>query len=99
MSTEEVAEILRQKQQYLASEYGVTRIGIFGSCAKGTSGQASDVDLLLEFARPIGLRFIELVDYLESLLGTRVDVLTPAGLRAIRIAHIAQEIEKSLVYV
>ena len=99
MSKEKVTELLRGKYPYLASEYGVKRIGLFGSYAKGTPGETSDVDVVVEFARPIGLRFIEFADYLESVLGKRVDVLTPAGIRGIRIARIAEEIEKGLVYV
>ncbi|MDH4138424.1 MAG: nucleotidyltransferase family protein [Anaerolineae bacterium] len=99
MSKEKVAELLREKYPYLVSEYGVKRIGLFGSYAKGTPSETSDVDVVVEFARPIGLRFVEFAEYLESLLGKRVDVLTPAGVQGIRIAHIAEEIEKSLVYV
>jgi predicted nucleotidyltransferase len=59
----------------------------------------SDVDTVVEFARPIGLRFIEFAEYLESVLGKRVDVLTPAGIQGIRRDHIAEEIQRSLVYV
>ena len=99
MSKEKVAELLREKYPYLVSEYGVKRIGLFGSYAKGTPSETSDVDVVVEFARPIGLRFVEFAEYLESLLGKRVDVLTPAGVQGIRIARIAEEIEKSLVYV
>jgi predicted nucleotidyltransferase len=99
MSKENVAELLRAQYPYLVSEYGVKRIGLFGSYAKGTPGETSDVDVVVEFARPIGLRFVEFAEYLESLLGRKVDVLTPAGLQGIRVAGIAEEIEKSLVYV
>ena len=99
MSKEKVVELLREKYPYLVSEYGVKRIGLFGSYAKGTPSETSDVDVVVEFARPIGLRFVEFAEYLESLLGKRVDVLTLAGVQGIRIARIAEEIEKSLVYV
>ena len=52
-----------------------------------------------EFERPIGFKFIELVEYLEHLLGRRVDVLTPAGLQGIRVSRVAQDITESIVYV
>jgi predicted nucleotidyltransferase len=77
----------------------VSKIGLFGSYAKGRPDETSDIDLLLEFERPIGLRFIELVDYLENLLGRKVDVLTPAGIQNIRIERIARSISQSVVYV
>ncbi len=71
----------------------------FGSASRNLSGDASDIDLVVEFERPIGLRFMELGDYLESLLGYEVDLLTPAGLQAIRSKAIRQEISESIVYV
>jgi uncharacterized protein len=99
LSTEKVVELLQEKHAYLAAEFGVSKIGLFGSYAKGQSSDASDVDLFVEFERPIGFRFIELVDYLENLLGKRVDVLTSAGIQNIRIERIARSISQSIVYV
>jgi predicted nucleotidyltransferase len=99
LSTEKVVELLQENHAYLAAEFGVSKIGLFGSYAKGQSGDASDIDLIIEFERPIGFRFIELVDYLENLLGQKVDVLTAAGIQNIRIERIARSISQSIVYV
>jgi predicted nucleotidyltransferase len=99
LTKEEITRILQEKSPYLASEYGVKRVGLFGSYAKGTSTATSDVDLVVEFDRPIGFRFVEFTEYLESLLGQSVDVLTPAGIQGIRIDRIARSIEESTVYV
>ena len=99
MSKEEITRILRENYPYLTSEYGVKRIGFFGSYARGVATKASDVDLVVEFERPIGFRFVELVEYLEHLLGKNVDVLTPAGIQGIRIEQIARSIEESTIYV
>lgn len=54
---------------------------------------------MIEFECPIGLRFVELAEYLETLLGQKVDLLTMAGVQGIRIRGIGKEIAKSLVYV
>jgi len=59
----------------------------------------SDVDIVVEFERPIGFRFVELAEYLERLLDKSVDVLTPAGIQGIRIEQIAKSITESIVYV
>jgi predicted nucleotidyltransferase len=99
MTREMIIEVLREKYPYLASEYGVKRIGVFGSYAKGLASEASDIDLVVEFEHPMGLRFVEFTEYLESLLGKSVDVLTPAGIQGIRIGRIAQSIQESVVYV
>ncbi|RME09632.1 MAG: nucleotidyltransferase [Ardenticatenia bacterium] len=96
---EQVIKLLQENYPYLAAEYGVKRIGVFGSFAKGMPDETSDVDILVEFEHPIGFRFIELVEYLESLLDRKVDVLTPAGLQAIRVDRVAQDIAESIVYV
>ena len=99
LTKDRIAELLQEQNSYLASEFGVRRIGLFGSASRNLSGDASDIDLVVEFERPIGLRFMELGDYLESLLGRKVDLLTPAGIQAIRSQAIRQEISESIVYV
>lgn len=99
LTKEEITKILQESYPYLASEYGVKRIGFFGSYAKDTPTETSDVDIVVEFDRPIGFRFAEFAEYLESLLGKRVDVLTPAGIQGIRIERIARSIEENIVYV
>jgi predicted nucleotidyltransferase len=99
LTKENVITLLREKYLYLASEYGVKRIGLFGSYVKGTSVEASDVDLVVEFERSIGFRFVEFSEYLESLLGKKVDILTPAGVQGIRVPRVAKTIEESIEYV
>lgn len=99
VTREQITQILRETYPYLASEYGVGRIGLFGSFAAGEPTEKSDVDLIVEFDRPIGFRFVEFTEYLEQLLGRRVDVLTPAGIQGIRIDRIARSIAESVVYV
>jgi predicted nucleotidyltransferase len=90
---------LRESYPELKGRFGVRRIGLFGSFASDTANEASDVDLIVDFERPIGLRFVELVEYLEDLLGRRVDVLTSAGLRGIRVPAVARRIEESVIHV
>ena len=99
LTRERITDILLGKSPYLALEYGVKRIGLFGSYAKGTPTEASDIDIVVEFEHPIGFRFIEFTEYLEDLLGKRVDVLTDAGIQGIRIARVAKDIEESIAYV
>ena len=99
LTKETVVGLLREKHPYLADEFGIRKIGLFGSFAKGQPDETSDVDIVVEFERPIGFRFIEFVDYLERLLGRKVDVLTPAGIKGIRIDRVARSIADSIVYV
>ncbi|CDM66727.1 nucleotidyltransferase family protein [Pyrinomonas methylaliphatogenes] len=79
--------------------YSVKRIDLFGSFAQGGPGETGDSDLVVESERPIGFRLVELVEYLENLLGRKVDVLTLMGVRGIRLPWVAAEIERSIIYV
>jgi predicted nucleotidyltransferase len=99
MTTEQITKILRDEREYLRAEFGVEKIGLFGSYQKGTDRASSDIDLVIEFSRPIGFRFVELAEYLEALLGTPVDILTPEGVAGIRVPQVAAEIQETVVYV
>ena len=57
LAKEKIMQLLREKYPYLVSEYGVKRIGLFGSYAKDTPTETSDIDLVVEFGHPIGFRF------------------------------------------
>lgn len=94
-----IIEALKKELPVLSSKYGVRRIGVFGSFAKGTQKKDSDVDIVIEFKSPIGFKFIELADHLEAILGRKTDILTPAGIKGIRIKRIAQDIKRSIIYV
>ena len=59
----------------------------------------SDLDFVVEFKRPIGFKFNRLVEYLETMFGKKVDVLTNDGIDNIRIKEIATNIKKDLTYV
>jgi predicted nucleotidyltransferase len=99
LTRETIIKVLKENYPYMAAEYGVKRIGLFGSYAKNQPSETSDVDIVVEFDRPIGFRFAEFAEYLEDLLGKNVDVLTPAGIEGIRVERIARSIQESTVYV
>jgi predicted nucleotidyltransferase len=82
MRREHIIRILKEQQKTLVEQYGVDRLSLFGSAARDEAREDSDVDLLVEFSRPIGLfQFIELQQWLESLLGCKVDLGTPLSLK------------------
>ena len=82
MSRHEVLSTLRAQQAVLHARFGVTRLDLFGSVARDEAGQDSDVDLLVEFDRPVGMfRFMELQSHLEGLLRCGVDLGTPRSLK------------------
>ena len=81
-SLNEIKEAIQEKIPYIRENYGVGRIGIFGSVARQDDSQASDIDLLVEFDRPVGfIKFVRLEGYLETVLGRKVDLVTRNALK------------------
>jgi len=94
---EDILETLRKHKKELKRKYGVKEISIFGSFARGEERESSDVDILVEFEKPVGLEFFELWDELEELLGMKVDLLT---VKAVKQKFLLwKSIESDLVYV
>jgi predicted nucleotidyltransferase len=99
----EVVKTLRKELPALRARYGVARLALFGSYAKGKPRPVSDVDLLVELERPLGLDFVALADDLEKTLGRRVDIATfdsfKRSLVHPRYRSIAEEVERTMLYV
>jgi uncharacterized protein len=82
MKKDEVLRILRTNEATLRRDYFVKSLALFGSVARDEAGPDSDVDLLVEFARPTGyFGLVRLQLLLEQLLGCEVDLGTPGSLR------------------
>ena len=81
LTRDEILEALAS-QRALFERYGVSAVSLFGSVARGESTEGSDIDLLVEFSRPIGLfQFVELKRALEEIFGRSVDLVTPKALK------------------
>lgn len=98
MKKEEIVEKLRGNKEKL-KEFGVKRIGIFGSCARDATTEESDVDIVVEFekGRATFKNVAMLVDYLEALF--KRNLLTPDGVESIRIKSVREEIKRETEYV
>ncbi len=94
-----ISSVLRNELPYLRKVYGVKRIALFGSYARGTQKKGSDVDLFVELEKPLGLSFMDFSDHLEKRTGRKVDIITSEGLRSIRVKKVAEDIKRGLVYV
>ena len=66
LTKNKVIQILREEQTHLKENFGVKKIAIFGSFAKGQPHQKSDVDIFIQFNKSLGMRFFDLMDYLEK---------------------------------
>jgi uncharacterized protein len=92
MKRDQVIRILAERRSELHENYAVKTLALFGSVARDEARHDSDVDLLVEFSRPVGLfQFIGLQQYLESLLGCPVDLGTVTSLKPYMKESVMQE--------
>ena len=75
MTRDQVRQRLSEARGELA-DLGVLSLDLFGSVARGEADANSDVDLLVEFDKPVGLfHFFRVQWRLEEILGCRVDLV------------------------
>lgn len=95
---EEVFTLLRQNGAQLR-RFGVRRVSVFGSFARGEPNDESDVDILVELEpdRKSLNNFLDLAEFLEELFGRKVDLVTPESLNPRFGHHILNEAEHAAI--
>ena len=91
----DIQNILQLHKSELINKYGLKSIGIFGSYSRGDQKEASDIDIMIEYERAMGIEFIDLADELETLLSKKVDLVSRNAVKPKAFSYI----EKDLVYV
>ncbi len=92
---EKVIKTIKKNKDTLKDNYNIEKIGVFGSFAKKNENKLSDVDILVEFSKPIGyFKFIELESFLEKVLEKKVDLTTKNSLKL----PIKEEVLRDTIY-
>ena len=90
---EEIKRALTTHRQILALKYKVKTVGVFGSYVRGNQKKKSDVDILVEFKRAVDFfEFLDLEEYLEQILGIKVDLVTKQALKPFIGKRILEEV-------
>ncbi len=79
----------------MREKYFVNSIGLFGSIVRDDYTDKSDVDIIVDFSKPIGIEFIDLADFIESKLNKKVDLVSKNGVKP-KYFHL---IESEIIYV
>ena len=96
MKRQQVLEILDEHKDILAKRFGVTDLALFGSMARDTAAEGSDVDILVAFeGPPTSKRYFGVQFYLEELLNCGVDLVTDKALRS----ELRPYVEKDAIHV
>ena len=81
-SDEAILQTIRGLMPELRRHYHVAALGLFGSRARNEANAESDIDLLVEFDKPIGLlSFLQLEEELTARLGSPVDLVSRKALK------------------
>lgn len=81
MERDKILAQLKSRKRQL-KKFGIHSLSIFGSVARDQAHENSDVDILVDFERPVGMfEFARLKMYLEDLLERPVDLVTTEALR------------------
>ncbi|MFG6102472.1 nucleotidyltransferase [Leptolyngbyaceae cyanobacterium CCMR0082] len=92
----QVLDLLRRIQPTLKEKYGVTKLGIFGSVARGEATESSDVDIVLEMKRPNLFIRVNIKEELEKFLDRPVDVVR---YRERMNPYLKRRIDQDVIYV
>lgn len=90
-----IQNILTQLKPELIEKYNVSSIGLFGSVVRDDFKPTSDVDIIVDFSKPIGIEFVDLADYIEKKLQKRVDLVSKSGVKP----KYLKAIEREIIYV
>jgi predicted nucleotidyltransferase len=77
----DILNTLSDLKPVLYREYAVKQIGLFGSFSDDSNTDDSDIDLLVEFEKPIGWKYFSLEIYLENIFGRKIDLVTKNALK------------------
>lgn len=91
----EIIETLSLHKSRLFQHYPLKSMAIFGSYSRKEQNESSDLDILVEFTDKIGVRFIDLAEELELIIGFKVDLVSKNGIKDKYFAAI----DSDLIYV
>ncbi len=90
---DEIKELIQNHKDELRQQYGLKEIGVFGSYVSGAQMEDSDLDVLIEFEKPVGfVKFLRLENKLSELLGVKVEMVTKKALKPFIGKRILQEV-------
>ncbi len=91
-----IKDLLVKLKPELIEKYAISEIGLFGSVVRDDfSAATSDIDIIVDFSRPVGVEFIDLADYLEQKFKRKIDLVSKKGIKL----KYYQAIESDIVYV
>lgn len=87
----QIIEKIKQLKSQLKKDFNVEEIALFGSYSCNDMNEKSDIDIVVKLHKPLSLKFITLLNFLEAQLKQKVDLVTDKALKSNMKNQILQE--------
>ena len=92
MYLDSILDELKNLKPELSTKYFVDSIGLFGSITRNDFTDKSDIDIIVDFKKPIGIEFVDLAEFLEKKFNRKVDLVSKNGMKQNFYSEIKNEI-------
>jgi uncharacterized protein len=92
MTREQILDFLQQHKQEMHERFGVVKIGLFGSYARGNAREDSDIDVAIELVTYSADGYFGLLHYLEDSFNKRIDLGIESNFKPLIKPYIMKEI-------
>ena len=78
----EILKKLRTLKPVLQEKYGVSELALFGSYSRDEQTSNSDIDIMIDFSKPIGMKYFDVVYLLHDSFGkNKVEVVSKKAIK------------------
>jgi predicted nucleotidyltransferase len=95
MDKQQIIQKLKTAKPLLQHEFGVTKLALFGSYSRDEQTDKSDIDIMVEYDKKLGMKFLDLIYQLDTLFDKEVQVVSRNAIKPKYFAAIQQD----LIYV
>ena len=95
LHTDQIIKLLQSNKHALFGQYPLTEIGVFGSVVRDDFTEKSDIDIIIDYNKPMGIEFIDLANTLEKIVHRKVDLVSKKGIKL----NYFKQIENEIIYV
>ncbi len=93
MDKQFIIEQLKKIKPILSEKYGITELALFGSYSRNEENEKSDIDIMVDYQNPMGLKYFDIVYELENIFKEKkIQVISKAGIKPRYFDRIKQDL-------
>ena len=88
-----IIQQLKKAKPFFSEKYGLTELALFGSYSRNEKTDLSDIDIMVDYPNPMGLKYFDMVYDLEDLFKEKkVQVVSKGGIKPKYFERIKQDL-------